>query len=111
MILSRSLQLLSQAGEPKPEVLDDWDQRLVVTTLQVDEEGHRLELQQVAEKDQVSEECFVSLFKAFRDKNYASGINITQMGFKLFSQRVFRGLLSQKPRSLSVPASLVTWNQ
>ena len=35
-------------------MLDDWDQRLVVTTLQVDEEGHRLELQQVAEKDQVS---------------------------------------------------------
>jgi hypothetical protein len=34
--------------------LDDWDQRLVVTTLQVDAEGERIELNQVAEKDQVS---------------------------------------------------------
>ena len=42
-----------QAREAKPELLDDWDQRLVVTTLQVDAEGERIELNQVAEKDQV----------------------------------------------------------
>ena len=42
-----------QAGEAKPELLDDWDQRLVVTNLQVDAEGERIELNQVAEKDQV----------------------------------------------------------
>ena len=40
-------------GEAKPELLEDWDQRLVVTTLIVDEEGTRLTLDQVAEKDQV----------------------------------------------------------
>ena len=57
-------------------MLDDWDQRLVVTTLQVDEEGHRLELQQVAEKDQVSEDCFVSLCEAFRVRNDACVANI-----------------------------------
>ena len=45
-----------QAGEAKPELLDDWDQRLVVTTLMVQgQEGERIELNQVAEKDQVSQ--------------------------------------------------------
>lgn len=42
-----------KAGEPKPELLDDWDQRLVVTTLSAEEEGARLRLLQVAEKDQM----------------------------------------------------------
>merc|ERR1712025_238124 len=41
-----------KVGEPKPELLDDWDQRLVVTTLEVDPAGRRLTLSQVAEKDQ-----------------------------------------------------------
>merc|ERR1712106_187815 len=41
-----------KVGEEKPEVLDDWDQRLVVTMLEVNDQGHRLTLQQVAEKDQ-----------------------------------------------------------
>ena len=45
-----------QAGEAKPELLDDWDQRLVVTTLMVQgQEGEGIELNQVAEKDQVSQ--------------------------------------------------------
>ena len=45
-----------QARDAKPELLDDWDQRLVVTTLMVQgQEGERIELNQVAEKDQVSE--------------------------------------------------------
>jgi len=39
-------------GEPKPELLDDWDQRLVVTTLTREDQGCRLKLEQVAEKDQ-----------------------------------------------------------
>ena len=42
-----------KCGEAKPELLDDWDQRLVVTTLLVNEEGSRLSLDQVAETDQV----------------------------------------------------------
>lgn len=40
------------ASEPKPELLDDWDQRLIVTTLEVSPEGTRLTLNQIAEKDQ-----------------------------------------------------------
>ena len=45
-----------QAGEAKPELLNDWDQRLVVTTLMVQgQEGEGIELNQVAEKDQVSQ--------------------------------------------------------
>merc|ERR1719433_2236869 len=42
-----------KCGEAKPELLDDWDQRLVVTTLLVNEEGSRLSLDQVAETDQL----------------------------------------------------------
>eukprot|EP00092_Neocalanus_flemingeri_P004909 GFUD01005282.1.p1 GENE.GFUD01005282.1~~GFUD01005282.1.p1 ORF type:complete len:351 (-),score=116.66 GFUD01005282.1:309-1361(-) len=42
-----------KVGERKPELLDDWDQRLVVTILEVKEEGNRMTLKQVAEKDQV----------------------------------------------------------
>ena len=42
-----------QAGEAKPELLDDWDQRLVVTTVTVSPEGDRITLSQEAEKDQV----------------------------------------------------------
>jgi len=42
-----------KTGEPRPELLDDWDQRLVVTTLSVEEEGAKLRLMQVAEKDQM----------------------------------------------------------
>ena len=45
---------MPQAGEGKPELVDDWDQRLVVTTLTAPENG-RLVLNQVAEKDQVGE--------------------------------------------------------
>ena len=40
-------------GEPKPELMDDWDQRLVVTLMEVNDEGTKLTLKQVAEKDQV----------------------------------------------------------
>jgi len=40
-------------GEAKPELLEDWDQRLVVTTLRLDEEGNWLSLEQVAERDQL----------------------------------------------------------
>ena len=42
-----------KCGEAKPELLDDWDQRLVVSTLFVNEDGTRLSLHQVAETDQV----------------------------------------------------------
>jgi len=42
-----------KVGEGKPELLDDWDQRLVVTTVALEEDGSRLCLHQVAEKDQM----------------------------------------------------------
>lgn len=42
-----------KVGEGKPELLDDWDQRLVVTTLALEEDGSRLCLHQLAEKDQM----------------------------------------------------------
>ena len=40
-------------GTPKPELGEDWEQRLLVTTLTREEEGKRIVLDQVAEKDQV----------------------------------------------------------
>ena len=40
-------------GCAKPELVEDWDQRLLVTTLARNQEGRALELSQVAEKDQV----------------------------------------------------------
>ena len=40
-------------GCAKPELGEDWDQRLVVTTLLRDEEGGGITLVQEAEKDQV----------------------------------------------------------
>ena len=43
-----------KSGVPKPELVEDWDQRLVVTTLSRNPDGGALELSQVAEKDQVS---------------------------------------------------------
>jgi len=41
-----------KVGEEKPELLDDWDQRLVLSVLKVNNEGTKLTLQQTAEKDQ-----------------------------------------------------------
>ena len=42
-----------KAGTEKPELVEDWDQRLLVTTLNRKEDGNILELTQIAEKDQV----------------------------------------------------------
>ena len=38
----------------RPELVDDWDQRMLVTTLMVEREARKITLIQVAEKDQVS---------------------------------------------------------
>ena len=45
-----------KAGREKPELVEDWDQRLLVTTLNRKEDGNILELSQIAEKDQVGPE-------------------------------------------------------
>lgn len=42
-----------KAGHPKPELGEDWDQRLIITTLNRLQQGNVLQLQQAAEKDQV----------------------------------------------------------
>ena len=39
----------------KAELVEDWDQRFVYSTLSRDESGRRLTMQQIAEKDQVFE--------------------------------------------------------
>ena len=53
LVSCKSITVMCQVGEEKPEVLDDWDQRLVVTLLEVNDQGNRLSIQQVAEKEQV----------------------------------------------------------
>ena len=41
-------------GVARPKVVDDWDQRMLVTTLLVEREARKITLIQVADKDQVS---------------------------------------------------------
>ena len=62
-----------KAGTEKPELVEDWDQRLVVTTLNRKEDGNILELSQIAEKDQVGPEHLCFLFypnKIFFIRNF-----------------------------------------
>ena len=40
-------------GSSKPELGEDWDQRLLISTLTREQEGKRIVLDQFAEKDQV----------------------------------------------------------
>ena len=49
-------------GVGRPEVVDDWDQRLLMTTLLLEREARKITLIQVAEKDQVRNivRCFFS---------------------------------------------------
>ena len=49
-----------KAGTEKPELVEDWDQRLLVTTLTRREDGNILELTQMAEKDQVLHDYFIA---------------------------------------------------
>ena len=44
-------------GTPKPELGEDWDQRLLISTLTKEQEGKRIVLDQFAEKDQVGLGC------------------------------------------------------
>ena len=50
-------------GTPKTELGEDWDQRLLVTTLTREQEGKRIVLEQVAEKDQVVKELTFLVLK------------------------------------------------
>ena len=42
-----------KAGEPKPELGEDWDQRLLMSSLKREQEGQWIVLDQVAERYQV----------------------------------------------------------
>ena len=53
IILRKLTENKWKPGCPKPELGEDWDQRLVVTTLMREEEGGVITLVQEAEKDQV----------------------------------------------------------
>ena len=61
-----------KAGREKPELVEDWDQRLLVTTLNRKEDCNILELSQIAEKDQVGPEylCFFCRNKIFFVRNF-----------------------------------------
>ena len=49
-----------KAGTAKPELVEDWDQRMVITTLTRDQQGNVIELHQAAEKDQVHQDDFIT---------------------------------------------------
>ena len=55
-------------GVGRPEVVDDWDQRLLMTTLLLEREARKITLIQVAEKDQVRNivRCFVLMWRESR---------------------------------------------
>ena len=52
--------------------MDDWDQRLVVTLMEVNDEGTKLTLKQVAEKDQVR--FFIKVQVLNIDIEFCSGL-------------------------------------
>ena len=56
-----------KAGTAKPELVEDWDQRMVITTLTRDQQGNVIELHQVAEKDQVHHDDFITTFIQQKD--------------------------------------------
>ena len=61
-IFLKSDKNTNKADEAKPEVLEDWDPRFVVTTLSCSQEGDVVSLSQVAEKDMFAkQDSFVTL--------------------------------------------------
>ena len=56
-----------KAGTAKPELVEDWDQRMVITTLTRDQQGNVIELHQAAEKDQVHHDDFITTFIQQKD--------------------------------------------
>jgi len=93
-----------KVGEGKPELLDDWDQRLVVTTLTLEEEGSRLCLHQIAEKDQMH--CKDTTVELDVDPEDPEVLIMTCLAGEV---RAWRRFLKQKPpksfasRKISAP--------
>jgi len=54
-------------GEEKPELLDDWDQREVITILSREDDGARLKLEQYADKDEKFHDDSTVIFAVDRD--------------------------------------------
>jgi len=93
-----------KVGEGKPELLDDWDQRLVVTTLALEEDGSRLCLHQVAEKDQMH--CKDTMVELDVDPEDPEVLIMTCLAGEV---KAWRRFLKQKPpksfanRKISAP--------
>jgi len=93
-----------KVGEGKPELLDDWDQRLVVTTLTLEEDGSRLCLHQLAEKDQMH--CKDTMVELDVDPEDPEVLIMTCLAGEV---RAWRRFLKQKPpksfasRKISAP--------
>jgi len=93
-----------KVGEGKPELLDDWDQRLVVTTLALEEDGSRLCLHQLAEKDQMH--CKDTTVELDVDPEDPEVLVMTCLAGEV---RAWRRFLKQKPpksfanRKISAP--------
>jgi len=90
------------AGEAKPELLDDWDQRLIVTTLEVNPEGTRLTLNQVAEKDQWHHEDSTVVLEIETEEGDVYLI-MTSMAADVVSWRKFKKIIKQINRKISSP--------
>ena len=78
-----------KAGTEKPELVEDWDQRLLVTTLNRKEDGNILELTQIAEKDQVLNVFFC-----------ATKLSLFYRNFVLTASHLFKWILKMKISSL-----------
>jgi len=93
-----------KVGEGKPELLDDWDQRLVVTSLALEEDGSRICLHQVAEKDQMH--CKDTMVELDVDPENPEVLIMTCLAGNV---RAWRRFLKQKPpkslanRKISAP--------
>ena len=64
-----------QEEEPKPELTDDWDQRLIVTTLRREEEGRKLTLEQEADRAMVSQATTFATFSGSKKKTFSNTRN------------------------------------
>jgi len=85
-------------GECKPEIVDDWDQRLVVTTLFREEDGRRLRLEQIAEKDQKF--CADSTIIFDVDREDSDSMTVTFMAGDIIAWRKFRRVERRNPSNI-----------
>jgi len=93
-----------KAGEPKPELLDDWDQRLVVTTLSLSTDGNSITLNQEAEKDQAASKDSTVVLEVEQEEPDTLIMTCTAgdvMGWRKFDRQVVNSKFSE--RKISSP--------